>query len=115
MWRDQLYDFITQVIGQKVVVVGNSLGGYASLSVSAQRRDAVAGVVLLNSAGPFSDNQPSSSSGSSSSGSSSSESSDSEPLVKTEVSLKENQSLDFVKQSTNCIWRYCGNGCFDND
>ncbi len=60
LWRDQLYDFITQVIGQKVVVVGNSLGGYASLSVSAQRQDGVAGVVLLNSAGPFSDNQTSS-------------------------------------------------------
>ena len=77
LWRDQLYDFITQVIGQKVVVVGNSLGGYASLSVSAQRRDAVAGVVLLNSAGPFSDNQTSS---------------ESESLT------QQNESVNFAKQ-----------------
>ncbi len=59
LWRDQLYDFITEVIGQKVVIAGNSLGGYASLCVAAQRPDAVAGLVLLNSAGPFSENQPS--------------------------------------------------------
>ncbi|PLZ82913.1 alpha/beta hydrolase, partial [Fischerella thermalis WC217] len=43
VWRDQLYDFITEVIGQKAVLVGNSLGGYASLCVAAQRSDAVAG------------------------------------------------------------------------
>ncbi|WP_017318541.1 alpha/beta fold hydrolase [Mastigocladopsis repens] len=59
LWRDQLYDFITQVIGQKAVLAGNSLGGYASMCVAAQRPDAAAGLVLLNSAGPFSENQPS--------------------------------------------------------
>ena len=59
LWRDQLYDFITQVVAQKVAIVGNSLGGYASLCVAAQRPDTVAGVALLNSAGPFSENQPS--------------------------------------------------------
>lgn len=53
LWRDQLYDFITKVIGQPTVLVGNSLGGYACLCVAAQRPDAAAGVVLLNSAGPF--------------------------------------------------------------
>ncbi|NWF59677.1 MAG: alpha/beta fold hydrolase [Fischerella sp.] len=58
LWRDQLYDFITQVIGQKAVLAGNSLGGYASLCVAAQRSDAVPGLVLLNSAGPFSEKQP---------------------------------------------------------
>ncbi|PLZ84882.1 alpha/beta hydrolase [Fischerella thermalis CCMEE 5198] len=57
LWRDQLYDFITEVIGQKAVLVGNSLGGYASLCVAAQRSDAVAGLVLLNSAGPFNENE----------------------------------------------------------
>ncbi len=59
LWRDQLHDFITEIIGQKAVLAGNSLGGYASLCVAAQCPDAVAGLVLLNSAGPFSENQPS--------------------------------------------------------
>jgi len=59
LWRDQLNDFITEVIGQKAVLAGNSLGGYSSLCVAAQRPDAAAGLVLLNSAGPFSENQPS--------------------------------------------------------
>ncbi|BAZ49013.1 alpha/beta hydrolase fold protein [Nostoc sp. NIES-4103] len=57
LWRDQLHDFISEVIGQKAVVAGNSLGGYACLSVASQHPDSVAGVVLLNSAGPFSDTQ----------------------------------------------------------
>ncbi|HEY9667806.1 MAG TPA: alpha/beta fold hydrolase [Coleofasciculaceae cyanobacterium] len=55
LWRDQLHDFITQVIGQPVVLAGNSLGGYSALCVAAQRPAAAAGVVLLNSAGPFTD------------------------------------------------------------
>lgn len=58
LWRDQLYDFITQVIGQPAVLAGNSLGGYACLCVASQRPDAAAGVVLLNSAGPFSEDEP---------------------------------------------------------
>jgi len=59
LWRDQLSDFITEVIGEKAVLAGNSLGGYASLCVAAQYPNASAGLVLLNSAGPFSENQPS--------------------------------------------------------
>lgn len=54
LWRDQLNDFITEVIGQPTVLAGNSLGGYACLCVAAQRPEAALGVVLLNSAGPFS-------------------------------------------------------------
>jgi len=57
LWRDQLTDFIQEVIGQPAVLVGNSLGGYAALCVGAQRPNAVAGVVLVNSAGPFTDIQ----------------------------------------------------------
>lgn len=57
IWRDQLHDFITEVIGQPAVLVGNSLGGYASLCVGAQRPESTAGVVLINSAGPFTDIQ----------------------------------------------------------
>jgi pimeloyl-ACP methyl ester carboxylesterase len=60
LWRDQLNDFISEVIGQKAVLAGNSLGGYACLCVAAQGSDSVAGVVLLNSAGPFSESQPTS-------------------------------------------------------
>ena len=58
LWRDQLYDFITEVIQAPAVVAGNSLGGYACLCVAAQRSDAVQGLVLLNSAGPFTSSTP---------------------------------------------------------
>ncbi len=60
LWRDQLHDFISEVIGQKTVLAGNSLGGYASLCVAAKYPDSAAGLVLLNSAGPFSVQQPTS-------------------------------------------------------
>lgn len=60
LWRDQLHDFIREVIGQKAVLAGNSLGGYAGLCVAAQCPDSAAGLVLLNSAGPFSESQPTS-------------------------------------------------------
>ncbi len=53
LWRDQLHDFITTVIGQTTVLAGNSLGGYAALCVAAQFPTSVAGLILLNSAGPF--------------------------------------------------------------
>ena len=58
LWRDQLNDLIAEVIGEKAVLAGNSLGGYASLCVAAQCPDSAAGLVLLNSAGPFSQDQP---------------------------------------------------------
>ncbi|MGF1521299.1 MAG: alpha/beta fold hydrolase [Leptolyngbyaceae cyanobacterium] len=58
LWRDQLYTFITTVIGQPAVLAGNSLGGYASLCVAADHPEAVAGVILLNSAGPFQEDTP---------------------------------------------------------
>ncbi|NET73087.1 MAG: alpha/beta fold hydrolase [Sphaerospermopsis sp. SIO1G2] len=54
LWKEQLRDFISEVIGENTVVAGNSLGGYACLCVGAEYPDLVAGVVLLNSAGPFS-------------------------------------------------------------
>jgi pimeloyl-ACP methyl ester carboxylesterase len=55
LWRDQLHDFITEIIGESVILAGNSLGGYASLCVAAQRPESAKGLILLNSAGPFSD------------------------------------------------------------
>lgn len=57
LWRDQIHDFITEVIGAPAVVAGNSLGGYVALCVASQRPDATAGLVLINSAGPFTDIQ----------------------------------------------------------
>jgi pimeloyl-ACP methyl ester carboxylesterase len=59
LWRDQLHDFITEVIEQPVVLAGNSLGGYACLCVAAQCPESADGLILLNSAGPFSDKNPS--------------------------------------------------------
>jgi pimeloyl-ACP methyl ester carboxylesterase len=58
LWRDQLHDFITEVIGQPVVLAGNSLGGYAALCVAAQCPSSAAGLVLINSAGPFTQTDP---------------------------------------------------------
>ena len=55
LWQSQLTTFIQEKIGRPVVVAGNSLGGYASLCVGANAPELTAGVVLLNSAGPFSD------------------------------------------------------------
>lgn len=55
VWREQLHDFIREMIQRPVVLAGNSLGGYASLCVAAEYPESAAGVVLLNSAGPFSE------------------------------------------------------------
>jgi pimeloyl-ACP methyl ester carboxylesterase len=57
LWREQLHDFITEVIQQPAVLAGNSLGGYAALCVAAEYPNSTAGLILLNSAGPFSDSQ----------------------------------------------------------
>jgi pimeloyl-ACP methyl ester carboxylesterase len=54
LWREQLHDFIRKVIGEPAVLAGNSLGGYAALCVAAEYPQSVAGLILLNSAGPFS-------------------------------------------------------------
>jgi pimeloyl-ACP methyl ester carboxylesterase len=53
LWQEQLHDFITEVIGEPAVLAGNSLGGYAALCVAAEYPESVAGLILLNSAGPF--------------------------------------------------------------
>ncbi|MGF1587917.1 MAG: alpha/beta fold hydrolase [Pleurocapsa sp.] len=54
LWREQLHDFITEVIAQPSILVGNSLGGYACLCVAAEYPQSTMGLILLNSAGPFS-------------------------------------------------------------
>ena len=57
LWQQQLNDFIKEVVGQPTVLAGNSLGGYASLCVAANHSENVRGLILLNSAGPFSDTE----------------------------------------------------------
>ena len=63
VWSEQISDFIKEVIhvdqrtkgtgDEKVVLVGNSLGGYNSLSTAAKYPELVESVVLLNAAGRF--------------------------------------------------------------
>ena len=57
LWRDQLVAYARERIRRPVVIVGNSLGGFAALAAGAALEDQAAGVVLLNAAGPFSDEQ----------------------------------------------------------
>lgn len=57
LWRDQLTTYVSERIGRPTVLVGNSLGGFACLAAGAALGDGAAGVVLLNAAGPFSDEQ----------------------------------------------------------
>jgi pimeloyl-ACP methyl ester carboxylesterase len=54
IWRDQIRDFCQQVIREPVVIAGNSLGGYVSLSLASDWSEWIRGVILLNSAGSFS-------------------------------------------------------------
>jgi pimeloyl-ACP methyl ester carboxylesterase len=55
LWRDQLRDFCTEVIQAPVFVAGNSLGGYSALCFAVDCPDLTQGIVLLNCAGPFSE------------------------------------------------------------
>ena len=57
LWRDQLCAYVRERIGRPTVIAGNSLGGFAALAAGAALADDCAGVVLLNAAGPFSEEQ----------------------------------------------------------
>ena len=57
LWRDQLVAYVRERIGRPTVIAGNSLGGFAALAAGAALQSDCAGVVLLNAAGPFSDEQ----------------------------------------------------------
>ncbi len=57
LWRDQLCAYVAERIGRPTVLVGNSLGGYAALAAGAALGGGCAGVVLLNAAGPFREEQ----------------------------------------------------------
>ncbi|GMH39958.1 hypothetical protein BSKO_07862 [Bryopsis sp. KO-2023] len=57
VWSDQVADFVREVVGEdtKVVLAGNSLGGFVSLATAARHPDMVKGLICLNSAGYFED------------------------------------------------------------
>lgn len=57
LWRDQLAAYVRERIGRPTVIVGNSLGGYSALAAGTVLDELAAGVVLINAAGPFSDEQ----------------------------------------------------------
>ncbi len=57
LWQEQINDFITEVIGRSVVLAGNSLGGYTGLCVAAQYPTSAEGLILINSAGSFTESQ----------------------------------------------------------
>ena len=57
LWRDQLAAYVSERIGRPTVLVGNSLGGFSALAAGVALGEQAAGVVLLNAAGPFSDEQ----------------------------------------------------------
>ena len=58
LWRDQLSDFIEQIIGRPAFIAGNSIGGYSCLFTAATRPQWVKGAVLLNGVGSFKDQMP---------------------------------------------------------
>lgn len=58
LWREQCAAFLREVAGcgegRQAIVAGNSIGGYAALSVAAEYPELCRGVVSLNGAGRFS-------------------------------------------------------------
>jgi pimeloyl-ACP methyl ester carboxylesterase len=55
LWRDQLRDFCAEVVQAPVFIAGNSLGGYISLCFAVDCPVWTQGLILLNCAGPFSE------------------------------------------------------------
>ncbi|XXG83288.1 hypothetical protein AAC387_Pa10g1079 [Persea americana] len=53
IWKDQVTDFLKEVVKEPAILVGNSLGGFTALVTAAELHDQVLGVALLNSAGQF--------------------------------------------------------------
>ena len=55
LWKDQVVSYVKEKIKKPTIIVGNSLGGYASLAAGAELDEFTAGVILLNAAGYFSE------------------------------------------------------------
>ncbi|KAK9948581.1 hypothetical protein M0R45_004150 [Rubus argutus] len=53
VWKDQVVDFLKEIVQEPTVLVGNSLGGFTALVAAVGLPEQVVGVALLNSAGQF--------------------------------------------------------------
>ncbi|KAM7529695.1 hypothetical protein LguiB_033105 [Lonicera macranthoides] len=53
VWRDQVADFLKEIVKEPTILVGNSLGGFTALVAAEALPEQVVGVALLNSAGQF--------------------------------------------------------------
>ncbi|KAK9165502.1 hypothetical protein Scep_000693 [Stephania cephalantha] len=53
VWRDQVVDFLKEIVKEQAILVGNSLGGFTALISAADLPEQVVGLALLNSAGQF--------------------------------------------------------------
>lgn len=53
VWRDQVADFIKEIVKEPTILVGNSLGGFTALVAAEAMKEQVVGIALLNSAGQF--------------------------------------------------------------
>ena len=52
-WGQQIQDFITQVVGEPAVLVGNSLGGIMCLQAATRQPDQTLALVLINIPGNY--------------------------------------------------------------
>ena len=50
-WRDQVVDFVDNVVGEPAVLVGNSIGSLTAIHAAAKKPECTTGIVLLNCAG----------------------------------------------------------------
>lgn len=57
VWAAQLNDFLREVVGRPAVLVGNSVGAFASLIAASEDPTLCDGLVLLNAAGSFEQRQ----------------------------------------------------------
>ncbi|BFI03376.1 hypothetical protein MPTK1_1g03260 [Marchantia polymorpha subsp. ruderalis] len=53
LWRDQVADFVREVVQEPAVLVGNSIGGLTVLLTASTKPDLVSGLALLNPSGQF--------------------------------------------------------------
>ncbi|KAJ6736764.1 ALPHA/BETA-HYDROLASES SUPERFAMILY PROTEIN [Salix viminalis] len=53
VWRDQVVDFLKEIVREPAILVGNSLGGFTALVAAVGIPEQVVGLALLNSAGQF--------------------------------------------------------------
>ncbi|GKD71192.1 pheophytinase, chloroplastic, partial [Tanacetum coccineum] len=53
VWRDQVADFLKEIVKEPTILVGNSLGGFTALVAAEAMPEQVVGIALLNSAGQF--------------------------------------------------------------